>query len=104
MALIKQLPYSINEITKQDFDDLYRPFDFKNDFLPVQLGKVIWDYYVKYHQNQSNEFHNEKYKTNYPVLIEDEFTRKYGEKPWDLVNKILSSFSSLGDCPKTLPA
>ena len=95
LILIKQFPYSIDEITKQDFDDIYRPYDFKNDFLPSQLGKVIWDYYVKFHQNQTNEFHNEKYKTKYPVLTEEEFIRKHGEKPWDLVNKILKAFDSL---------
>jgi energy-coupling factor transporter ATP-binding protein EcfA2 len=95
LALIKRLPFSVDEINRQDFDDLYKPYDFKNDFLPVQLGKVIWDYYVKYDRNKVNEYHNEKYKTNLPVLTEDEFTRKYGEKPWELVDAILISLSSL---------
>ncbi len=94
-VLIKQLSYSIDEITRQDFNDLYKPFDFKNDFLPLQLGKVIWNYYVKFNQNQSNELQNSKYRKNYPVLGKEDFIRKYGEKPWDVVNKILEAFDSL---------
>lgn len=94
-VLIKQLAYSIDEITKEDFYDLYKPFDFKNDFLPLQLGKIIWDYYVKFNQNQTNEFQNNKHGKNYPVLTEKDFIRKYGDKPWDLVNKILYIFDSL---------
>ncbi len=94
-SLIKQLSYSIDEIKREDFNDLYKPFDFKNDFLPSQLGKVIWNYYVKFNQNQSNELQNSKYGKNYQVLSEADFIRKYGEKPWDVINKILKAFDSL---------
>ena len=94
-VLIKQLPYSIDEIKREDFNDLYRPFDFKNDFIPSQLGKVIWNYYVKFNQNQSNELQNSKYGKNYLVFSEEDFIRKYGEKPWEVVNKILEAFDSL---------
>ncbi|HHT9136864.1 MAG TPA: hypothetical protein ACFYEK_06400, partial [Candidatus Wunengus sp. YC60] len=37
-SLAKQLPYSIDEIGHDDFVRLYKPFVFKNDFLPHQLG------------------------------------------------------------------
>jgi predicted ATPase len=94
-SLIKQSSYSIDEIKREDFNDLYKPFDFKNDFLPSQLGKVIWNYYVKFNQNQSNELQNSKYGKNYQVLSEADFIRKYGEKPWDVINKILKAFDSL---------
>ena len=73
----------------------FKPFIFKNDFLPNQLGKVFWDYYVKYYQNQVREFQNEKHGSNYEVLSEVDFVSKHGEKPWDLVNRILVSFDSM---------
>ena len=94
-SLVKRLPYSIDEIDHDEFVRMYKPFMFKNDFLPNQLGKVFWDYYVKYRGNQVNEFENERHGRNYEVLSEDEFVQTHGEKPWDVVNKILDTFDTL---------
>ena len=55
-SLIKTLSYSIDEIKKEDFLGLYKPINLKNDFLPTQIGKIIWDYYIKYRENQINFF------------------------------------------------
>ena len=60
--MMLELPYSIDEIEKDDFLSLYKPYNLKNDFLPQELGKVVWDYYIKYDRNQSNEYHNQQYK------------------------------------------
>ena len=94
-SLAKQLPYSIDEIQHDDFVNRFKPFVFKNDFLPNQLGKIFWDYYVKYRGNQVNEFENEKHGKNYEVLSEQEFFTVHGEKPWILVNQILENFDTL---------
>lgn len=94
-SLAKQIPYSIDEIGHDDFVQLYKPYQFKNDFLPNQLGKIFWDYYVKYRENQINAFENEKNKKNYPALTEEEFEATHGRKPWELVNEILSTFDTL---------
>ena len=94
-SLAKRLPYSIDEIGHDDFLRLYKPYELKNDFLPNQLGRIFWDYYVKYRENQVNEFQNEKHKTGYTAVSEEEFLRLHGEKPWDLVNRILEAFDSL---------
>jgi energy-coupling factor transporter ATP-binding protein EcfA2 len=64
-SLAKQLPYSIDEIEYNDFVRLYKPIALKKDFLPHQLGRVFWDYYVKYRNNQVNEFQNVKYGKSY---------------------------------------
>lgn len=94
-SLAKNIPYSIDEIDHDDFFRLYKPFVFKKDFLPQQLGKIFWDYYVKYYRNQVNEFANEKHGKDYKVLREEEFITAHGEKPWDLINKILETFDTL---------
>lgn len=94
-SLIKKLPYSIDEIQHDDFVSRFKPFVFKNDFLPNQIGKIFWDYYIKYRTNQVNEFENEKYGKSYDVLSEQEFTSLHGEKPWDLINQILEAFDTL---------
>ena len=94
-SMMLELPYSIDEIEKDDFLSLYKPYNLKNDFLPQELGKVVWDYYIKYDRNQSNEYHNQQYKKNYPVLSEEQFVEKHGEKPWVVFNRVLSKFDSL---------
>lgn len=94
-SLAKKLPYSIDEINHDEFVSRYKPFVFKNDFLPNQIGKIFWDYYVKYRGNQVNEFANEKYGKEYEALTEQEFLSIHGEKPWDLINHILEKFNTL---------
>lgn len=94
-SLAKKLPYSLDEINQDDFMELYKPYNYKNDFLPQALGKVIWDYYIKYRNNQVNEFENEKNGKNYPVLSEEDFILTHGEKPWEVINKILERFDTL---------
>jgi predicted ATPase len=88
-------PYSLDQITRDYFDDVYKPYQFKNDFLPHQLGKVIWDYYLKYRNNEINEFQNEKHGKSYPVLTENEFEALHGKKPWEIVNSILDRFGTI---------
>lgn len=94
-SLAKSIPYSLDELQHDDFVRLYKPFVYKNDFLPHQLGKVFWDYYIKYRSNQVNEFENARYGKNYPVLSEEDFIKQHGEKPWEIVNQILETFDSL---------
>jgi len=94
-SLIKPLPYSIDEITREDFLNSYKPVGLKNDFLPTQIGKVIWDYYVRYRENLVNEYENEKYGTKNNVLSEKAFEKKFGPKPWEIINEILEKFNTL---------
>ena len=94
-SLVKKLPYSIDEIQHDDFVQRFKPFVFKNDFLPNQIGKIFWDYYIKYRTNQVNEYENEKHGKDYKVLSEQEFLSVHGEKPWDLINQILETFDTL---------
>lgn len=94
-SLIQQLPYSIDEIRQEKFTSIYKPFAAKQDFLPMALGKIIWDYYIKYRNNQINEFENSKYGKEYVALTEQEFVEAHGDKPWDIINSILKTFNSL---------
>ncbi|MBC8554942.1 MAG: ATP-binding protein [Gammaproteobacteria bacterium] len=94
-SLVKQLPYSIDEIEHDDFTSQYKPYVFKNNFLPMQLGKVIWDYYAKHEKNQYYRYKNENGGSTHKVLTESEFIEVHGEKPWDLINKIMEKFDTL---------
>ena len=94
-SIIKNLPSSIDEIEEKEFLNIYKPYTFKNDFLPQELGKIIWDYFVKYYTNQVNQFENMVNGKDLPALSEEQFVAKHGEKPWDVFNKILTKFDSL---------
>lgn len=55
-----------------------------------QLALIFKTYHIRQTKNQFKHFLNEKNKTNLPTLTDEEFLLKYGPKPWDLVNEILS--------------
>lgn len=93
--LAQRLPKSVDDLTEEQFLSLYKPYSIKQDFLPNALGKVIWDYYTKYRENRINEFENEKYGRNYPFLTDIEFEFAHGSEPWEVINKILKTFSGL---------
>ncbi len=95
LSVVKRLPYSADEIDEGDFNSMYKPFMFKNDFLPMQLGKVIWDYYVKYQQNRFYHYENQENGKSYKVLSEDDFINTHGRKPWDVINEIMNEFDTL---------
>lgn len=94
-SLAYQIPYSIDEITYEEFLRLYKPFKLKNDFLPHQIGKVFWDYYVKHLENEMNDFQNNKSGKNYATLSTQDFIKIHGEKPWEIINEILGKFETL---------
>lgn len=94
-SIAKRIPFSLDEITYDDFIKLYKPYTFKNDFLPMQLGKIFWEYYINFHDNELKRYDNEKYDKKHRTLTEKEFFASYGEKPWELINEILEKFGSL---------
>ncbi len=79
---------SINE------DDFLNNFEVafigNNDFFTAQFALIFKDYHIKLEDNNYNEYCKEKGK---PYFIEplpaDQFYKKYGQPPWEFVNKIL---------------
>lgn len=94
-SMIKKQDKFIDDIPHEEFIEIYKPYAYKNNFLPNQLGKVIWDYFVKYNKNQFHIFQNKEYGKSFPTLTESEFIEIHGDKPWDVINNILSKFDSL---------
>ena len=94
-SIASRISFSIDELTREEFNEYFQPYSLKKDFLPNQLSRIIWDYYLKYRNNELNEFLNEKKGKKHPVLSKNEFTRRYGDKPWEVINKILERFSTI---------
>jgi len=95
LALAKKLPYSLDEITFDNFNLMYKPYLYKNNFLPRQLGRIFWDYHIKHETNQFNEYKNDIKGEKNKILNEQEFINANGQKPWDIINEILLEFGSL---------
>lgn len=93
--LIKSLLFSADDLSEDQFMDLYKPFNLTNDFLPSHLGNIIWDYYNKLERNKYNKYQNKTYKKNVFELSDAEFEKLYGPKPWNIINEILELFSNL---------
>jgi ABC-type branched-subunit amino acid transport system ATPase component len=55
------------------------------------LAGIFNRYTKKLNDNLYNEWRNEKYGKDLPYLSNDEFLRRFGEPPWDLLNRILNA-------------
>lgn len=94
-AMIRKLDRAVDDLTKHEFKEKYERYEMKNDFLPMQIGRIFTNYHIKYDENRYNIFRNEEYGEHNVVLSSKEFEQKYGPKPWDIVNEILRSLGSM---------
>lgn len=85
----------LDDISREDLDNIHLPLSYKNDFLLIQLGRIFTDYWQKFEQNEYRKFRNEKFSNKYQVFSEIEFEKEHGRKPWELINEILLKFGNL---------
>jgi len=77
-------------ITEELFNEIYtiRPRDAKS-FFSSQFASIFKLYANRLEANDYNKFRNAQKGTNLPVLTAEEFEKKYGPKPWVLINKMM---------------
>ena len=95
LNVARQASKPLDLFSKEEFIETINIEKKHRDFLPGALGKIIWEYYEKFLENEFNDFENKKYGSSKPVMSESEFISVNGEKPWLVLNRILSKFSSL---------
>ena len=95
ISLAKTLPYSMDEITEEDFSYFYKPIILKNNFLPLRVGRYFFDYHVLHETNFIRKFENQERGLNKSFLSDSDFEKRYGPKPWEIVNEILETFDTL---------
>lgn len=78
------------DITEELFNELYtiQPRDDKS-FFSSQFASIFKLYANRLEANDYNKFRNAQNGTNLPVLTAEEFEKKYGPKPWLLINKMM---------------
>lgn len=87
----------ILSFSKQEiFDELeINVASYRKNLLPNHLSKVYLSYYLKFNLNNFNQYKNGQDGKGRPVLSEQEFQEKYGPKPWEVINHILSMIPDL---------
>ena len=89
-TLLKKTNGEINDITEDIFMDY---FDISSTDPDNVLASSVADIFKLYHTRlEDNNYHiyrNKEYGDKYPVLSDDEFIKKYGPRPWNLINKMM---------------
>ncbi|WP_320052004.1 AAA family ATPase [uncultured Acetobacteroides sp.] len=88
----KETNKDIHQLTLDDFHKCLIHIDNNNtDLFQHNLAETFKRYHLKYENNLYNKFRSNELKNKDIVWLTDEdFTEKYGEAPWILLNKILS--------------
>jgi ABC-type branched-subunit amino acid transport system ATPase component len=95
LGLCKKAENFIDDLSRYQFYDLYEPRQLKENFLPNQLTLAFTDYYSKLEENDYRRFRNETLGENHRVVTPDEFTKRHGPKPWDVINQVLSQLGTV---------
>lgn len=84
---VKLVDGDINAITEDFFYEHYEIVS--NEIFSSQFASIFKLYHVRYLENEFNDFYNIKHGGHFHVLSDDEFKKRYGPKPWDLINGML---------------
>lgn len=91
--IANNLKYPVNKLSDIEFRNLLTPWNEENKLFPLELGKIFWDYHLKIHNNQYQRYLVEQgYKPFFTPLSDIEFKDRYGEKPWQMMNSVLSKY------------
>jgi len=88
--LYKRVNGDIHAITEDIVNEFFaiRPQN-ANSFFSSQFASIFKLYANRLEKNAYNAFRNKEYGKNLPVLSKEEFEKKYGPKPWDLINEMM---------------
>ena len=97
LALSKKLYSFIDEISEIEFMNTYRPITLKENFLPMQLGKIFMDYRVKeyeeYHKNLEKSDSSAD-RNQLKILAQQKCKSLYaGSTPWEIINEFLNAYT-----------
>ena len=88
--LYKRVNGDIKSITEEIVNEFFaiRPQD-ANSFFSSQFASIFKLYANRLEKNVYNAFRNREHCLNLPVLSDEEFEKKYGPKPWVLINEMM---------------
>lgn len=79
-----------NDITKITEEFVSENFEVSSDeIFSSQFATIFKLYYIHLEENDYHAYLNANNKGHYKVLSQEQFERKYGPKPWVLINEML---------------
>ena len=97
LALSKKLYSFVDEISEIEFMNTYRPITLKENFLPLQLGKIFVDYRVKEFEEFQINFEKSGAsadRNQIKILAEQKCKAPYaGSTPWEIINEFLNAYT-----------
>ena len=90
--LLKLADNNVNDVTEDIFE---KNFDISitdsDDVFASSFATIFKLYNTRMDDNKYHEYLNREYNKSYAVLSEDEFEKRYGPRPWELINNMLSN-------------
>lgn len=83
----------ISQLTELDIMEDTTRYQAQGDLFQKSFSSIFLEYRDLYFQNVIREFSYEKGYSTRPYMSQDEFIKKVGPPPWDLVNEIINSLS-----------
>ncbi len=93
MATIKQIASLRNKpVESLELDDFlfYARRVVKNDFFQQNFSLAVKTYLFQQELNNYKVFKNENLDTKLEVLTDEEFSKQFGEPPWEIINEVLA--------------
>ena len=89
--LYKRVNGDLTDITEEIVNEYFsiRPQD-GNSFFSSQFASIFKLYSNRLENNTYNAFRNKEHGLSLPVLSADDFEKKYGPKPWTLINEMMA--------------
>lgn len=89
--LYKRVDGDLNAITEEIVNEFFaiRPQD-EHSFFSSQFASIFKLYANRLEKNVYNAFRNKEHGLSLPVLTKEEFEKKYGPKPWVLINEMMA--------------
>lgn len=85
----KRVDGNLDELTEEFVLDNYEISS--DEMFSSQFASIFKLYQIRYEDNEYLKYLNEKKNEHNSVLSENEFISKYGPKPWDLINEMLTN-------------
>ena len=86
---LKRVDGNLDELTEEFVLDNYEISS--DEMFSSQFASIFKLYQIRYEDNEYLKYLNEKKNEHNNVLSESEFISKYGPKPWDLINEMLTN-------------
>ncbi|EMK9143262.1 AAA family ATPase [Citrobacter freundii] len=91
LTVLNKTGKPFEEITEQDiFENITFSEGDNGSLFFSQCAKIFKVYHMRWTKNKFNKFLNQEQGNDiFPVMSDEEFYKKHGPAPWDLINEIL---------------